>query len=174
MKYFAVIFLILVGYFIWNFVIQNKPIAIFTSNSSQNVFGNIKMPLKPNQLSIQIQNNEHDISITTIEISREIRDTLGLSAPNGFREEALKSEDDDDAELKTFVKQFNKENIRYVGNLNMKPNQKIELVFAINSLKSLQGKINFTYERKVGFGGSISYFSVQLNPDGKIKKVGTE
>ncbi|WP_345986907.1 hypothetical protein WCX18_06945 [Sulfurimonas sp. HSL1-2] len=167
MKYVGIILLVLVGYFIWHFVIQNKPIVIATSNSGKKVSGTLKLPIQANQLTIQIQNNEHNTVITGIKVSRDVHDSLGLSAPNGFHQEAMAFEDSDDTETKEYVKKFNAETVRYDGNYKIGPNQKAELIFPITNLDDLHGEIDFTYEHKLGFGGSISFFSVQLNPERK-------
>ncbi len=167
MKYISIALVVLIGYFIWNFVIQNKPIVMTTTNPGPKVFGILKLPIQANQLIIEVQNNEHDTVITRIKISRDVYDSLGISAPDGFHQEVMVAEDSDDAETKEFVKSFNTETVQFVGKFKIEPNQKVELIFPATNLDDLHGEIDFTHEHKVGFGGSMSFFSVRLNPEGE-------
>lgn len=168
MKIIILIIVGFLGYFIWYFVIQNRPLIIMTTGSEQKVLGNIKLPIQPNLLAIQIHNNKYDNVITSIEIPRDIYTEFDLSAPKGFKHEALPLGKDNDPEMIKFVEDFNKKTIRYVGKLKLVPNQTTIIAFTAKNLIDIRGEIAFHYERKVGFGGSMSSLYVKLNPQMEI------
>jgi hypothetical protein len=164
MKYFILIAVIAIAYFIWHFVVQNNPIVIMMNDSGKRVSGNIIVPIIENKLKIEIDNNEHENFIKDIKIPRSLYNEFNIKVPDGFKESPLKHEKTDDQEMIDFVDEFNKDTVRFEGNFELLPDEITTMIFLIKDDSNLKGELTFGYEHKVGFGGSSSSFSVDLNP----------
>jgi hypothetical protein len=163
-KIIAVVFLVLVGYFAWRFVFQGDALVLLTPDSGQRVVAVVNRVIPDKELVIEIDNNSKENRITGISMPRQLVSRIGLSVPPGFEEQALPltGEDRKDRELVEYVEKYNMDNIRWVGNRELTPNAVTEFTFPVTSANRLAGHIDFQYEAKVGFGGSISSFRVNL------------
>jgi hypothetical protein len=164
MKIVAIAVLLLVGYFVWRFVVVGDGLVVITSDSRQKVVANVKQVIPEESILLEISNNDTENSITEISVSRQLVNRLGLSEPPGFREVPLPlaESDREDKETVEFVEEFNKETIRWVGSFVLEPNSATELAIPATSASDLQGYMDFQYEARVGFGGSLSFFRVHL------------
>jgi len=164
MKVVALVFLVLVGYFAWRFVFQGDGLVLLMPDSGQRVVAVVKRVVPDKELVIEINNNSKENRITEISMPRLLVSGIGLSVPPDFAEEALplSGEDRKDRELVEYVEKYNMDNIRWVGNRELAPNAVTEFTFPVTSATRLAGYIDFQYEARVGFGGSISSFRVNL------------
>ena len=163
MKYILIGIGIFVLYFVWNFMIMNKPIVMMNTATSKRVSGKI-VEVKDKFISIEIDNNEYDNVITSVSMDRNVSKELGIESIDGLSEELMivSEREKDDTEAIEWVKNYNKETIQWVGNLKLVPNQKTIIQIPIKNIKELHGRLSFNYERKVGFGGSMSSFYIDL------------
>ena len=163
MKYILIGIGILVLYFVWNFMVMNKPIVMMNTSNSKRVSGKI-VEVKDNVIRIEIDNNEYDNVITRIKIDRNISKALEIGNIDGFSEELMKvsEREKNDAEAIDWVKNYNKDTTQWIGKLKLIPNQKTIIQIPVKNISDLHGKLYFDYERKVGFGGSMSSFYVNL------------
>ncbi len=164
MKIVGIAVLILVAYFVWRFVIRGDALVLVTPDAGGRVTAVVKRVVPDKEIVIEISNNSKANRITEISLSRAFAAQLGLSEPSGFRAETLPLSEGErkNREMAEYVEKYNKEEIRWVGNLALAPNAKTELVFPAKSASALTGEIRFQYEAKVGLGGSISWFRVNL------------
>ena len=163
MKYVLIIIGLVALYFVWNFMIMNKPIVMINTFDNKRVNGKV-VEVKDNEIRIEIDNNEYDNVITRIEIDRNISKALEIGNINGFSEELMKvsEREKNDAEAIEWVKNYNKDTTQWIGKLKLIPNQKTIIQIPVKNISDLHGKLYFNYERKVGFGGSMSSFYVNL------------
>jgi len=163
MKYVLIGIGIFVLYFVWNFMIMNKPIVMMNTFNGKRVSGKM-VELKDKLISIEIDNNEYDNVITSIEIDKNVSNTLGVGSIESFTEEPMTVSDSEKNNIETieWVKNYNKETIQWRGKLKLIPNQKTIIQIPVKNISDLHGKLYFNYERKVGFGGSMSSFYVNL------------
>jgi hypothetical protein len=163
MKYIWMGISVFVLYFVWTFMIMNKPIVLMNTATSKRVSGKI-VEVKDKFISIEIDNNEYDNVITSVSMDRNISKELGIGTIDGLSEELMvvSEREKDNIEAIEWVKNYNKETIQWVGNLKLLPNQKTIIQIPIENIKDLHGRLSFDYERKVGFGGSMSSFYIDL------------
>lgn len=164
MKIIGVIVLLLVAYFVWRFVVAGDPLVLVTQDSGDRVTAVVKRVIPAEALVIAISNNNKENRITQISMLRSVAQKLGVSEPSGFKTEELPLTEDDRKNTETvdFVKQYNIENLRWVGSLELAPNAATELVIPATAVPPISGIIDFQYEARVGFGGSISFFRLNL------------
>lgn len=164
MKIIGVVALLLLAYFVWRFVVAGDPLVLVTPDTGDRVTAVVKRVVPGKALVIEIRNKNKDNRITQISMLRSVAQSLGVSEPSGFKVEGLPLTEDDRKSEETvdFVKQYNIEHLRWVGNLELVPNARTELAIPVTAMPPLNGIIDFQYEAKVGFGGSISFFRLDL------------
>ena len=176
MKLIGLIVLLVLAYFIWRFVVRGDGLVLITSDTGNRVTAVVKRVVKGKQIVIEINNNHKENRITEITIPRSVASQLGISEPAGFKVAALPLTDDDKKSQETseFVEQFNEENLRWTGSFTLAPDAKVELAIPSALASPLTGTMGFQYETKVGFGGSISSFRVNLaEQDNKLGDIAT-
>lgn len=164
MKYLAFVIIILIGFIVWRFVVRGDALFLLTANSGKQVTAKVKQVIPNTELIIEIDNNSREHHITEISMPRVLAMQLGVTKPIGFKEEVLPLTEEEriDKETVDFVKLYNKENIRWVGDFSLPPDAKIEITFPAADTSQLAGTIQFQYEAKLGFSGSIAFFRVDL------------
>lgn len=164
MKIIGLIVLVIITYFAWRFVIHGDALVLVTPETGNWVNAVVKQIDPGKELVIEVTNNNKENRITQISMLRKLASELGVSAPTGFKVEVLPltEEDKKNKETVEFVKKYNNENLRWVGSFKLAPNSKTELSIPATLASLSGGSIDFQYESKVGFGGSISFFSVSL------------
>ena len=117
----------------------------------------VKRVVSDTELLIEFKNNNQENRITNITLLRATASQLGISSPSGFREEALSltEEEQKNQEMMAFVKEYNDENVRWVGDFTMPPDSKAELIFPAKSTSQLTGYIDFLYTTKLGTTSSL-------------------
>jgi hypothetical protein len=166
MKVLGLIVLVIIAYLSWRFVIRGDALGLVEPNTGDRVSAVVKQINPGKELVIEVTNNNKEHRITEISMLRSLASQLDVSEPTGFKVEALPltEEDKKNKEMVEFVKEYNKENLRWVGSYKLAPISKTELAIpaTVTSLPP-SGNIDFQYEGKVGFGGSISFFRVSLD-----------
>ena len=165
MKIVGLILLVMVAYFAWRFVFLGDGLVVIGNDTGKRISARLTDVIPNEALVIVIDNNDRENSITEISMLRSLAENLGASPPDGFAAELLPLSDPEknDQEAVRFVDKFNADTLRWVGQFALTPNTPSELRIPANDTSSLSGRINFQYEAKVGFGGSISFFSVTLD-----------
>ena len=164
MKIIGIVLLVAVGYLIWRFVIRGDGLVLLSADTGKRVSANLKEVIPNQSLLIEIDNNDKPNFVTVISMPRELADSLGVKPPEGFAVETLpltESEKEDEETVES-AKNYDKETLRWSGNFELTPNGVTELRIPAERTADFSGRINFQYEAKAGFGGSISFFSVSL------------
>ena len=176
MKIIGVVVLVIVTYFVWRFVVRGDGLVLVTRDTGRGVNGHLKSVTPGKELLIEIANNGKERRITQISMPRSVALQLGLAAPAGFNAEELPLTEVErkDKEMVTFVKQYNIENLRWVGDVVLPAESKIEFAIPALAASPLAGSIDFQYEGKAGFGGSISHFRVNLAERSQNETIDTE
>ncbi len=176
MKIISVVVLVIVAYFVWRFVVRGDGLVLITHDTGKGVTGVLKNVVPAKELLIEITNNGKERRITQISMPRSVASQLGLTEPSGFRVEELPLTEGEkkDKEMVAFVKQYNKDNLRWVGEFTLPAESKAELAIPAPAISPLAGSIDFQYEGKVGLGGSISHFRVNLAGQGRDEAINTD
>jgi len=164
MKVVGIILLVAVAYFIWRFAIRGDALMLLSADAGKRVSASLKEVIPNQSLVIKIDNNDKPNFVTVISMPREMAEFLGASPPEGFAVEPmpLSEAEQKDKETAEYAKNYDLQTVRWSGNFELTPDGATELRIPVTSTTELAGRINFQYEAKVGFGGSISFFSVSL------------
>jgi hypothetical protein len=126
-------------------------------------------PLQENLIEIEVMTAgaKEGVVITEISMERQLRDALGLTPPAGFRAEPLPLEDREsgDEQAAEFVAKYNRERVRYTGQLLVTPGTPALLRFPVEHAGMARGQIELQHERKIGVGGSIGFVSVTVGKE---------
>lgn len=165
MKFIGIIVLLVIAYLAWRFVVQGDALVLLTPDTGDRVSATVAQIEPGKELVIKVLNDNKENQITQISMLRSLASQLGVSEPPGFKVEALPltKEDKKNKETVEFVKEYNKDNLRWVGSYKLAPNSATELAIPATFSSLPSGNIDFQYESKVGFGGSISFFRVSLD-----------
>lgn len=176
MKIIGVVVLVIVAYFVWRFVVRGDGLVLVTRDTGKGVNGHLNKVTPGKELLIEITNNGKERRITQISMPRSVALQLGLAAPAGFSAEELPLTEAErkDKEMVAFVKQYNMATLRWVGDLVLPSQSKIEFAIPALAASPLAGSIDFQYEAKAGLGGSISQFRVNLAAQGQNERFDTE
>ena len=121
------------------------------------------------RVTVSFPSADSEYQITEVLLSREVGDDLGISAPHGFSLEPYVLDDTGDPtseDSASWVKEANKEDIRWVGRRTLTSDAVTTLDFPIQNEADGKIVLRFQYERKLGMGGQISFFSVPVEPTG--------
>lgn len=164
MKIVGLVILALIAYFVWRFVVRGDALVVITRDSGKKVTGAVTRVVPGKELVVEVDNPSKEIRITEISLARALVAGLGISAPEGFREEALPltAREREDPESVAFVERFNREHVRWVGSHVVPQEGRAQLVFPIARAAEASGFIHFRYEARWGIGGSISSFRARL------------
>lgn len=115
-------------------------------------------------VDVDVRGTQDPIAITEISMERSLQGALGISPPGGFKVEALPLEDREkgDPAAIAFVEKFNRESVRFVGSLVVKPGHTGLLKFPAEHPTAANGQMRLRYEKKLGLGGSTGFVSVNL------------
>jgi hypothetical protein len=164
MKFLIVVGVILTAYFVWRFVIRGDAVVLMLPDAGKRVTATVKRVIPDKGIVIEVDNNAKENRVTEISLLRSLASELGVSAPSGFTEEPLPlaEKEKNDKDAVEFVEKFNREKLRWVGNFPLAPNAKTDMVIPAKTATKLSGCIDFRYEAKLGLGGFISSFSVDI------------
>jgi hypothetical protein len=171
MKTIGIVLLVVVAYFIWRFAIRGDALVLLSADTGKKVSASLKDVIPDQSLVIEIDNNDKQNFVTVISMPRELAESMGANPPEGFTVEPmpLNESEKKDEETVEYAKNYDLQTVRWSGNVQLAPDDVTELRIPVNSTADLTGRINFQYEAKVGFGGSISFFSVSLESSGMKK-----
>jgi hypothetical protein len=99
-------------------------------------------------------------TVTEIKMLRESAEALGATPPSGFTEQRLVAESKN--EDQEFIEKFNRENIRWVGQLPVPRDQDVVISIPVQKPGAGRGAIHFQYEHRGRFGGSIQFCRATL------------
>ena len=116
-------------------------------------------------VELELSGETSGFKITDLNLRRDLAKTLGLTAPEGFEEELLPLEGSElnDPELVRFVDEWNAENIRWRGELEIVPATPIVLRIPASAPLVATGPLVINYGRSTGFGGHSSSARLVLN-----------
>lgn len=119
------------------------------------------------RVSVSFPNADSEYQITEVLLSREIANNLGVSAPEGFSSEPYTLDDTGDPKSEdsaNWVEEANSEDIRWVGRRPLTQDAVTTIDFPIQNEARGEIVLRFQYERKLGMGGQMSFFSVSVEP----------
>ena len=164
MKVVGIALLVMVAYFIWRFAIRGDALVLLGTETGKRVSASLKETKPNDSLVIEIDNNDKENFVTVISMPRDLAESMGASPPAGFKIERmpLSESEQSDEETVEYAKNYDLQTVRWSGNLQLVPDEVTELRIPVRSTADVAGRIDFQYESKVGFGGSISFFSLSL------------
>ncbi len=115
------------------------------------------------ELQLSATGAEDPVYLREVSFTREVERAWGLSAPAGFRVEALplSAEEQQDPEMRAFAERFNAENVRWVSDLAVSPTD--PTVVRIPAQRRAQGgTLQLSYRQSLGMGGSFRALQVPL------------
>lgn len=99
-------------------------------------------------------------NVTEIQLPRELVQALGASPPSGFTDEPYVAGPKVGDEA--WVQKFNRETVRWVGQLALPAEQDVVLSIPVQQPRAGTGTIQFRYEHRSTFGGSIRFCELKL------------
>lgn len=117
------------------------------------------------QVEARLSGETEGYHLTEITATRAFVDALGLSAPAGFQEEPLPLTERErrDPDTVEWTKNWNRENVRWVGAMPIHPGKPVNITFSAESPEATTGELMITYERKRALGGILSSATLTLN-----------
>jgi len=117
------------------------------------------------QVTVTFVGADTEHQITEAIFPRELGESLGIGAPTGLTPTPYTIDDTGDPSSKEsarWVEDSNRENLRWVGSVALRPDRSTILDFPIVDIVAGEGIFRFQYERKLGMGGQISFFDVSI------------
>ena len=110
--------------------------------------------------TLRFTGKDKPYSVTEIHLPRELAQALGASPPTGFTDEpyVVGPKVGDEA----FVQKFNRETVRWVGQLALPAEQDVVLTIPVQQAHAGSGTIQFRYEHRGALGGSIRFCMLTL------------
>lgn len=164
MKIIGIILLVMAAYFVWRFAVRGDALVLLSADTGKKVSARLKETIPNDSLVIEIDNNDKANFVTVISMPRDLAETMGASPPEGFKVERMPLSDSEQSDEETveYAKNYDLQTVRWSGNLQLVPDEITELRIPMARTTGVAGRIDFQYESKVGFGGSISFFSLSL------------
>jgi hypothetical protein len=103
--------------------------------------------------TLRFTGKDKPYSVTEIHLPRELAQVMGISPPNGFTDEPYVAGPKVGDEA--WVQKFNRETVRWVGQLALPPEQDVVLTIPAQHARAGKGTIQFRYEHRGMLGGSI-------------------
>lgn len=172
MKAIGIVLLVVIAYIVWRFVIRGDALVLLDSGGGKRVCASLTEIVPGEAIVVGIDNNEKNNFVTVISIPRDLASRLEVSPPEGFVEELLPLTEKEKKDKKSvqYAEKYNSETLRWAGRLDLEPNEITELrIPAKGTAQVSAGRIDFQYEAKVGLGGSISFFSLRLDPPESVE-----
>lgn len=157
-KVAGILLLLFVAYVGWVLFRANSTIGITPSARAEVLLDKIRITV-----DFPAANAEHQI--TEVLFPRELGEGLGIAAPPEFRVVPFTLDDTGDPtsdESAKWVEESNRNDIRWLGSVALLSDVSTTLEFPIRRTVTGQGVLRFQYERKIGMGGQISFFSVPV------------
>lgn len=158
LKFMGILLLLFVAYVAWVLYRARSTIGLEPSASAETLPDRIRVSVKYPEADAELQ-------ITQIFAPRDVATGLGMATPDGFRHEPYTLRDTEDPaseEAAKWVAESNDSEIRWSGSLALKPGIETTIDFPIQSEPREAFVLRFQYERKIGLGGQISFFTVPV------------
>lgn len=110
--------------------------------------------------TLRFTGQDKPYNLTEIHLPRELAQALGAFPPSGFTEEPYVAGPKVGDE--TFVQKFNRETVRWVGQLALPAEQDVVLTIPVQQARAGSGTIQFRYEHRGALGGSIRFCMLTL------------
>ena len=135
---------------------------VFTSPVTSNLTATVVRDEDAHSLrcTLRFTGQDKPYSVTEIHLPREMVQALGASPPSGFTDEPYVAGPKVGDE--SFVQKFNQETVRWVGQLVLPVEQDVVLTIPILHASASSGTIQFRYEHRGAFGGSIRFCVLKL------------
>ncbi len=116
-------------------------------------------------VELELMGEGDSYRITEVSLERQLADRLGLSPPEGFREEPLTLEEEDrsDPETVRFVTEWNAENVSWVCDLEIVAGVPIVVRIPAANAGADSGVLSISYESVSVLGGHWSSTTLMLN-----------
>lgn len=151
-------------YLIWRFVVRGDALVLVRPGQPAAVTAwlNRFVPGEALAIAFRIHSGRH--RITEISLARSLAQSLGLQAPSGFSVEdlPLSRKEQNDAAMRAFVADYNRDNLRWVGSFELTADSESELVFPMTVTEATAGILRFTCETRLGTGFSMSFLQVAV------------
>ena len=103
--------------------------------------------------TLRFTGQDKPYTVTEIHLPRELAQALGASPPSGFADEPYVAGPKVGDEA--WVQKFNRETVRWVGQLALPAEKDIVVSIPVQQARAGSGTIQFRYEHRSAFGGSI-------------------
>ena len=157
MKWFIIA--VIVAAVLVAFVVVVNPVLIAVSSGPGPRIES-KVSLKDGAIAcdLLLRNAKAERYITELKILRSASEMMKIGTPDGFRIEEMPATESDDKE---WVKNWNRENVRFIGRLKIAPGVPVTLVIPA-STSTLEGlEIGGQFETGKTFGNMISFFTAK-------------
>ncbi len=158
--------LVPVVYLAWRFVVRGDALVLVAPAPGKRVSGAIKRIEPQKEIVVEIDSNADNNRITEISLSRQLASQLGIGPPSGFAEEPLPLTEKElkDKDAVAFAEKFNKETLRWAGNLVLAPNARTEILFPVRFTTLPSGYIDIVYRTKFAVGGGTALVRIDISP----------
>jgi len=161
LKVVGIALLLFVAYVAW---------VLFRASSTVGVNPKARADVLPDRLRVTVSfpGTDAEFQLTQVFAPRAIGDDLGMASPDGFKLDPYTPADTGDPasdEAAEWAAESNENEIRWTGSLAVKPGSETTIDFPIQKEVGEDFVIRFQYERKIGLGGQISFFTVPVAAD---------
>jgi len=155
------ILIILIVLVVLGFVLYrlNPMIAITTSGPVPSVKSDYTLTESSLVLTLLLENSDKPSTVTTLWVPESMYASAGFGEIDGFRHVPVTV---DDGYTQEAANQRNREVRNLVGAHLLEPEVPTEIVVPIRSASNLEGNITGLFESKGTFGGSTSYFRINI------------
>lgn len=158
LKASGILLLVALGYVGWVIIQATRTIGI--SPVVQSAVGPDAI-----KVTVTLPGTATEHEITEVRFPRAWGESLGIAAPAGFRLSPYTLEDTSDPsadDSAAWVQRSNEKELRWTGSAMLRPDTATILEFPIRSSIAGDGTMRFTYERKIGLSGQMSFFDVSV------------
>ena len=160
----ALLVVILVFLFWWsrNPIVFTAPEGLFSEVTARQVDDPTGSTIV---VELELSGETSGYTITELSLGRELATKLGVSAPAGFEEELLPLEEEelDDPESVRFVNEWNEENRRWTGGLEISPATPLVVRIPATYPLAASGPLTISYEQVSLMGGHWSSTTLVVN-----------
>lgn len=152
----VIIVIVVIGFVVYRI---NPALILTTTGPAPKVEANYEIQNSQIVINLKLINSEIPRYVTTLTFPSELHTKAGISKIEDFEFKPWNVADgytQDEADVE------NKKSIRYVGDLKLEPNKDYSLKIPVGNSEKLNGSITGWFESKKSFGGSMSFFHVQI------------
>jgi len=138
--------------------IANPVLMVLSSGGNPKVKSEAKVSDRELVARLTLTDAKSPMFVVSLVVPRDAADRIGIAAPSGFRVESLVDAKSDPA----WIENWNKENVRYVGKLQVVPESPVEVRFPLKSWQPPPFQIRGQFEAGRTFMNSMSFFHVKV------------